>query len=107
MGEISFGGRVTDVWDMRTLEAIFKLFFCPEFLEPEFTITRNGVYTTPKLQITFDEMEQFVKNMPIADTPEVFGLHSNADITYQTREFRFLLSTIVKIQPKISTVESQ
>ncbi|KAA6399562.1 MAG: putative Dynein heavy chain, partial [Streblomastix strix] len=103
VGEISYGGRVTDVWDMRSLEAIFKLFFCPEFLQPHFNITSDGTYTVPRLgMIDYEEMELFVHSLPVADTPEVFGLHANADITYQQRESRFLLSTIVTLQPNIS-----
>jgi hypothetical protein len=61
MGEISYGGRVTDVWDMRTLQSIFKLFFCRDFLNDNFNITSNGDYRTPSLDISYDDMELFVK----------------------------------------------
>lgn len=40
--------------------------------------------------------------MPFNDSPEAFGLHSNADITYQTNTSDEILSTIVSIQPKDS-----
>ena len=40
--------------------------------------------------------------MSLTDSPEAFGLHPNADITYQTRSAGDILSTIVDIQPKDS-----
>ncbi|KAA6392755.1 MAG: putative dynein heavy chain [Streblomastix strix] len=106
VGEISYGGRVTDIWDMRTLNAIFKLFFCKDSLEaPTHNITEDGSYITPQFICqNYEEMEQFIRDkLPLSDSPEVFGLHSNAEISYQQRESRFLLSTIIRLQPKAST----
>merc|ERR1712146_719918 len=39
----------------------------------------------------------------MGDGPEVFGLHSNADITYMTTTAQTVLSTIVDIRPKESS----
>lgn len=43
---------------------------------------------------------EYINNLPAADTPEVFGLHSNADITYQINTAKGILDTILNVQPK-------
>lgn len=58
-------------------------------------------YGIPKGK-AIDEYLQYIELLPLVDTPEVFGLHPNADITYQTNMANETLSTIVNIQPKDS-----
>ena len=37
-------------------------------------------YKIPKVK-TYDQVMQFIENLPLVDSPEAFGLHPNADIT--------------------------
>lgn len=40
-------------------------------------------------------MEIFVDSLPLSDSPELFGLHSNANISYQNQEADKIITTIV------------
>jgi len=39
--------------------------------------------------------------LPLQDDPEVFGLHQNANITYQRKESNYVVDTILNIQPRV------
>jgi dynein heavy chain len=58
-----------------------------------------GIPNCIKVQQYLDYVDQ----LPLIDSPEVFGLHNNADITYQTSMAKAVLDTIVSIQPKDSS----
>ena len=46
---------------------------------------------------------EYIRGLPINDTPEMFGLHDNANITFAVNETYQLLNGIVKLQPKSKT----
>lgn len=42
-------------------------------------------------------VREYVRSLPIEDSPDTFGLHSNADITFQQKETNNLLDTIILV----------
>lgn len=48
--------------------------------------------------------KDYVKTFPEIDTPEVFGLHPNADLTFRVKEVNALFSTLGSTQPKVTHV---
>lgn len=57
-----------------------QVWFCDVLLRPGFEFYKNyRIPQTRNLQGYID----YINSLPATDTPEVFGLHSNADITYQ------------------------
>ncbi|XP_046389607.1 dynein axonemal heavy chain 5 [Ischnura elegans] len=97
LGEVQYGGRVTDDFDKRLLTTFTHVWFCDVLLRPGFEFYRNyKVPSTRNLQGYID----YINSLPSTDTPEVFGLHTNADITYQINTAKGILDTILSVQPK-------
>jgi len=46
--------------------------------------------------------KEYVDTIPPVDQPEVFGLHSNADLTFRMKESSDMINTIVETRPKDS-----
>ena len=81
-GHINYGGRVTDDWDRRCLLSILKKFYTTEILNEGYKFSESGTYYAPKAG-PLPAYRAYIDRLPLNDAPEIFGLHDNANITYQ------------------------
>nr|WAW84836.1 axonemal dynein heavy chain C [Halisarca dujardinii] len=100
LGEIHYGGRVTDDFDKRLLNTYAKVWFGEHMFQPVFKFYKGYAIGVFKM---VQEYLNFIDLLPFNDTAEIFGLHPNADITYQSNTAKQCLDEIVNIQPKDSS----
>jgi len=98
-GHINYGGRVTDDWDRRTLMAILSIYMVPGILEEGYSFSKSGAYYAPPVG-TRDQVMDYLSQLPNTDDPEVFGMHDNANVTFNTNESLNLMDAILSLQPR-------
>ena len=91
---VVYGGRVTDKMDRVTISNVLKPYFCPELLDDDYRFSRSGVYYAPP-EGSLEDVVGFIDALPPEDPPEVFGLDDNADITFQQKESRKLVDSVI------------
>jgi dynein heavy chain len=97
LGEVQYGGRVTDDRDKRLLNTFASNWFNDKLFDPKMVFFKGyDMAVFGKLPQYFE----FIETMPLSDKPGVFGLHANADISYNTLVATEALTTILDIQPK-------
>uniref|UniRef100_A0A4W3JLA8 Dynein axonemal heavy chain 6 n=1 Tax=Callorhinchus milii TaxID=7868 RepID=A0A4W3JLA8_CALMI len=100
-GEITYGGRVTDAWDQRCLRTILKRFFSSETLNEAYKYSESGIYYSPEAD-TLQAFREYVEILPLIDDPEIFGMHENANLSFQRQETNTMINTILEVQPRSS-----
>uniref|UniRef100_H2Z3M7 Dynein axonemal heavy chain 7 n=1 Tax=Ciona savignyi TaxID=51511 RepID=H2Z3M7_CIOSA len=94
-GECNYGGRVTDDWDRRLLRSVLKDFYSPPLVhEHKYKVSPSGNYYVPP-SMAYEEYIEFIKAFPIAQQPEVFGMHENVDISKELQETRQLFDSVL------------
>ena len=100
MGDVNYGGRVTDYMDQRTVAAVLITYIVAGAVEDDmYAYTPNGIYRPPAAG-TMDECRAYIDQLPLTDSPEVFGLHRNAAIAFENSETKYLMDTIISSQPR-------
>ncbi|XP_071963333.1 dynein axonemal heavy chain 6-like [Antedon mediterranea] len=101
IGEVGYGGRVTDNWDRRCLGSILKKYFCQEALEPDYFYSSDSkMYHPVPIQYSLQDTQTYIANLPDIDSPDIFGMHTNAQNAFQEREGSKLISIISSVQPR-------
>jgi len=101
ISEINYGGRVTDDKDVRLITSLLSKYFAVEALDESYKFSPSGIYYAPPAG-TLDDVREYITNLPLEDDPEVFGLHPNANITFQQKTVYEFMSTLLNVNPKAS-----
>ncbi|OWF46435.1 Dynein heavy chain 6, axonemal [Mizuhopecten yessoensis] len=101
-GEVIYGGRVTDWWDRRCLDALLGRFFCKDALDETYSYSPDRIYHPVKDSYTFPDVLNYLENLPNYDSPELFGMTENAEKACREIQAVQMIQTIITIQPRIS-----
>ncbi|GCC43339.1 hypothetical protein chiPu_0027489, partial [Chiloscyllium punctatum] len=98
-----YGGRCIDSFDRRILTTYMDEFlgdFIFDTFQPFHFFYNDDVdYKIPEGEIKDDYTEE-IESLPLANTPEVFGLHPNAEIGYYTQAARSMWGHLIDLQPQ-------
>jgi dynein heavy chain, axonemal len=100
-GDINYGGRVTDDLDRRCLLSTLKVFCSAEALKDNYNFSPSGLYYSPP-DGKIESFREYIDSFPLNADPEVFGMHGNANISYESQESNLIIETILSIQPRVS-----
>lgn len=83
------------------MNAMLKKYFCAEIMQEGYKFSALDNYFAPP-DGTYDECLKYISTLPLDESPEVFGLHSNANISYETALVGNFIDTILMMQPRVS-----
>ncbi|KAJ8938536.1 hypothetical protein NQ318_016906 [Aromia moschata] len=99
LGEVHYGGRVTDDFDKRLLNTFCTVWFNDKIFGEDFIFYKGYRIITYKTVVDYIA---YIETFAATDPPQAYGLHSNADITYQTNTTVAMFDQMLAIQPKES-----
>jgi len=99
-GHCNYGGRVTDDWDRRCLISILKNSFNKKNVEEsKYSFSQSGLYHVPTCD-TYEGYVNFIKELPLEQPPEAFGMHDNVDMSKELQETRILFDSVLCTQQR-------
>ncbi|NXA80883.1 DYH9 protein, partial [Thryothorus ludovicianus] len=100
VGEIMYGGHITDDWDRRLCRTYLEEFIKPEMLEGELCLAPG--FPLPG-SMDYDGYHQYIDDALPPESPYLYGLHPNAEIGFLTQRSERLLRTVLELQPRDSS----
>ncbi|NXO66570.1 DYH9 protein, partial [Phainopepla nitens] len=100
VGEIMYGGHITDDWDRRLCKTYLEEFIKPEMLEGELCLAPG--FPLPG-NMDYNGYHQYIDDALPPESPYLYGLHPNAEIGFLTQRSERLLRTVLELRPRDSS----
>jgi dynein heavy chain len=102
VAEAQYGGRITDDLDRELFITYTAKWFTDEIWKAGFTFNNYQAEYNYKIPdgLEIQLFRDSIDTIPPVDSPNIFGLHTNADLTYRLKEASEMLATIIETQPK-------
>ena len=82
---------------------ILTTFYCPEIVTNDrYIFSLSGIYYAPP-KGKYENYMEFIKQLPLNQNPEIFGIHDNGDIARQLAETKMLFDTVMVAQGESSS----
>ena len=99
IGELNYGGRVTDRWDRRLLLSLLHRFFSEEINSSNFTFGER--YNAPNFNDKLEKLLNSVANWPYVTTGDDVGLSQNASTITARNEALSIFNSLIEVQPTL------
>ncbi|KAI8841134.1 dynein heavy chain and region D6 of dynein motor-domain-containing protein [Chytriomyces cf. hyalinus JEL632] len=99
VGEINYGGRVTDDQDRRLIMNILDDFYTPRALDDSYKFSTSDVYSSIPAD-NLNAYKNYIKQLPIDEATEIFSMHENANITFAQKETYTLFEILLNLMPR-------
>ena len=96
-GEIMYGGHITDDWDRRLCNVYLEELMSPEQLEGELMLAPD--FPSPP-NMDYVGYHEYIDSKLPSESPQLYGLHSNAEIGFLTTISEHLFKTVFELQPR-------
>ena len=95
-GEIMYGGHITDNWDRRTNNGYLKTLIGPQLLTGG-NLAKNFKSPDPS-KFNYEAYHKYINEKLPPESPILFYLHPNAEISYLTSQGQYLFESVLSIQ---------
>ncbi|KAM3661462.1 dynein axonemal heavy chain 10 [Ammospiza maritima maritima] len=103
IGEVMYGGRAIDSFDRRIL-TVYMDEYLGDFLFDTFQVFHFYKSDTINYKIPDgkgkDDFVEAIEALPLSNSPEVLGLHANAEIGYYMQAVRDMWVHLLELQPQ-------
>jgi hypothetical protein len=99
IGELNYGGRVTDRWDRRLLLSLLRKYFSEEINAPDFSFGTR--YPAPDYHEPLTHIDSLLNKWPIVTAGEDVGLAMNASTITARNDAMNIFNSIIEIQPTL------
>lgn len=112
ISDIQYGGRITDNLDRELFNTYGELYFKETITTNEFYFSKvvldnqdgKDMMFTYRIPMGAEHkiFTDYIEKLPPVDSPEIFGLNANADLTFRLKETNEMINTIMETRPKDS-----
>ena len=96
-GEIMYGGHITDNWDRRTCNTYLLVLIKAELLLKDFNLA-PGFKSPDASKFDYEGYKNYIEERLPIESPQMFGMHPNAEIGYLTAQSETIFDTIIEVQ---------
>ena len=96
IGQVTYGGRITDEWDQRCNSALFRACVHLQVIHDDaYSFDADNLYRIPPIDASVADVRAHIALLPAEDLSSTFGLHPNAELLLREQQSTLFVDMLV------------